>query len=335
MDMRAWQREQIAAPKKKSIPVLTFPSVQLLGITVRELISDADTQAEGMARVAERCDTAAALSMMDLSVEAEAFGSEIRVGDHEVPTVVGHIVDEPEDAEKLAVPSVGAGRTGLYLDAIVKAKARITDRPVLAGVIGPFSLAARLMGVSEAMMNCYEEPEMVEAVMEKATEFAIAYAKAYREAGADGMVMAEPASGLLSPALMEEFSTPYVRRVIESVQDDSFAVIFHNCGGSVVKAPDQIASLGAMGYHFGNSIRLREMLTAMPADVMVCGNVDPAGAFCNGTPEKVRSDTLAVLNDCCEFPNFIPSSGCDIPPTTPWENIDEFFRTVAQFYQDR
>ena len=27
------------------------------------------------------------------------------------------------------------------------------------------------------------------------------------------------------------------------------------------------------------------------------------------------------------------SSGCDIPPATPWENIGEFFRTNEQFYE--
>ncbi len=332
MDMKSWQRAVIAAKAKAAMPVLTFPSVQLMGITVRELIADSETQSQGMALIAARCPTLASLAMMDLSVEAEAFGSEIRVTDNEVPTVIGHIVDEPADADALAVPSVGAGRTGIYLDALARAKTRITDRPVLAGVIGPFSLAARLMGVSETMMNCYEEPEMVETVMEKATAFAIAYAKAYRDIGADGMVMAEPASGLLSPALMETFSTPYVKRVVDAVQTDSFAVIFHNCGGSVVQAAEQIASIGALGYHFGNSIELKDMLTQMPPDVLVMGNVDPSSVLFSGTPERVRAATRAVLEACAGHPNFVPSSGCDIPPTTPWENIDAFFETVTEYY---
>lgn len=332
MNMKQWRLSQIAAAAKKAVPVLTFPSVQLMGITVRELIASAETQARGMALIAGRCDTGASLSMMDLSVEAEAFGSAIRVTDGEVPTVIGHIVGEPEDADRLKVPSVGAGRTGIYIEAIARAKARITDRPVLAGVIGPFSLAARLMGVSEAMMNCYEEPEMVETVMEKATEFAVAYAKAYRDVGADGIVMAEPASGLLSPALMEEFSTPYVKRIVEAVQTDEFAVIFHNCGGSVIKAADQIASIGALGYHFGNSIDLAEMLGKMPSDVLVMGNVDPSGVLFSGTPESVRESTLAVLRAGSAHPNFIPSSGCDVPPAAPWENIDAFFAAVKDFY---
>ena len=71
------------------MPILSFPAVQKLGITVAELISNKDRQAEGMKYVADHTDSAASVSMMDLSVEAECFGAEIRVSDDEVPTVVG------------------------------------------------------------------------------------------------------------------------------------------------------------------------------------------------------------------------------------------------------
>ena len=50
-------------------------------------------------------------------------------------------------------------RTGIYLDAIAEAKKLITDRPVFAGVIGPFSLAGRLVDVTEAMTTRYSWSE--------------------------------------------------------------------------------------------------------------------------------------------------------------------------------
>ena len=50
------------------------------------------------------------------------------------------------------------------------------------------------------------------------------------------------------------------------------------------------------------------------------------------TPEKVREETLAIMDACCGYPNFLISSGCDIPPATPWENLDAFFAAVAEFY---
>lgn len=332
MNMKQWVAEQIAAPVKKSVPVLSFPTTQLLGITVQQLINDSDLQAKGMKAVADRCPTAASVSMMDLSVEAEAFGSEIRVSDDEVPTVVGAILEEPEDAEKLAVPPVGAGRTGLYIEAIGKAVKLITDRPVFAGVIGPYSLAGRLMGMTEIMINCYEEPEMVHTTMEKATQFIIAYIKGFKAAGAHGVVMAEPATGLLSPDLAAEVSMPYVKRIIDEVQDGGFAVIYHNCGNSTTRMLDEIAGLGAMGYHFGNAVEMKDVVEGMPEDVLVMGNVDPAGQFRNGTPESVKAETRKVMEACCGHGNFVISSGCDIPPASSWDNIDAFFQAVDEFY---
>lgn len=135
--------------EKISMPILSFPSVDLTGKTVKELISSSDEQARGMKAIADRCKAAAAVSMMDLSVEAEAFGAEIRYSDNEVPTVSGRVVRGKENAEALRIPKVGDGRTGRYIEAIGKAKKLITDRPVFAGVIGPFSLAGRLMDMTE------------------------------------------------------------------------------------------------------------------------------------------------------------------------------------------
>lgn len=271
--------------------------------------------------------------MMDLSVEAECFGSQIRVTDDEVPTVIGSVVNTMEDAQALQVPQVGAGRTGLYVEAISKALKLITDRPIFAGVIGPYSLAGRLMDMTQIMMNCFDEPEMVHATLEKATEFILAYIKAYKAVGAHGVVIAEPAAGLLSPDLCEEFSSPYVKKIVDAVQDDQFLVIYHNCGNAAVRMVPQLLDIGAAGYHFGNAVSMEEVLEQMPEDVLTMGNIDPVTAFRNGTPASVREDTLGLLNRCAGHKNFVISSGCDIPPASSWENIDAFFAAVEEFYQ--
>ncbi len=332
MNMQAWLKEQMAADKRRAMPILSFPSIQLMGITVKDLIADSDVQAQGMYKIAQRCPTAAAVSMMDLSVEAECFGSQIRFSDDEVPTVIGSVVETPEDAEALKVPAFGAGRTGLYVEAISKALKLITDRPIFAGVIGPFSLTGRLMDMTQVMINCYEEPEMVHATLEKATEFLLNYVKAYKAIGAHGVVIAEPAAGLLSPDFCGEFSSPYVKRIVDAVQDEEFIVIYHNCGDAVNRMVPQILETGAAAYHFGNAVSMEEMLQQMPGDVLTMGNVDPVSAIRNGTPEKVRQDTLAIMEACCKYPNFLISSGCDIPPAAPWANIDAFFAAVEEFY---
>ena len=331
-NMKAWLNEIIASPVKKALPVLSFPAIQLMGITVRDLISDSDRQAEGMAKVAARVKSAASVSLMDLSVEAECFGSTIRFSDEEVPTVTGSIVKTEEDVEKLTVPPVGAGRTGIYIRAMEKAVGKIQDRPVLGGTIGPFSLTGRLMDVTEVMYACYDEPEVVHKVLKKVTGFLTEYALAYKAAGANGVVMAEPLAGVLSPELAEEFSCNYVKKVIDAVQSDDFIVVYHNCGNATPSMTDELAAMGASAYHFGNAVQMEEILKKMPSTVPCLGNVDPAGQFRNGTPESIRKATLELLEKCSKYPNFVISSGCDVPPASKWENIDAFFAAVDEFY---
>jgi len=331
-DMRKWLSDLGAAEKKGAMPILSFPAIQLMGISVKELIADSERQATGMKMVADRVPSIASVSMMDLSVEAENFGSATHVSDNEVPTVTGRIIETEEDADALVVPKVEDGRTGLYVEAIRKACEKITDRPVFAGCIGPYSLAGRLMDVSEIMVNCYDEPDMVHKTMEKTSEFLIQYALAFKAAGAHGVVMAEPLTGLLSPALSAEFSCPYVKKIREAVADDNFLFIYHNCGNNVVQMMDAILTIGADAYHFGNSIDMEDALKAMPSDVIAMGNLDPAGILKDGTPERVYDETIAMLTRLTKYKNYVPSSGCDMPPITPWENIDMFFKAVNDFY---
>lgn len=333
MDMKKWLSDQKAAEQKKAMPILSFPSIQLLNIGVKELISSAQMQAKGMQKIAQRVNAAAAVSMMNLSLEAEAFGSEIRVSDDEVPTVIGRIIHNMEDAKALKVPDARAGRTGIYIDAIKIAAKEIKDRPVFAGIIGPYSLAGRLMDVSEIMIQCYEDPDMVHTALEKVTEFLIKYAQAYKEVGANGVVIAEPLAGILNPQLIEEFSTPYVRKIVDAVQSDDFLVVYHNCGNNTIILLDSILKTGCSAFHFGNAIDMEEMVNKIPADTVVLGNIDPAGQFRYGTPKSIREETLKLLNKCAKHSNFIISSGCDIPPMSKWENIDAFFAAVDEFYK--
>lgn len=121
-------------------------------------------------------------------------------------------------------------------------------------------------------------------------------------------------AGLLTPALAAEFSCAYARRMVEAVQSDGFAVVYHNCGGAVPAMLDDILSTGCMAYHFGNAVSMADILPRMPADTVCMGNIDPAGVLKDGTPDLVYRRTLALLEACGDHANFLLSSGCDIPP---------------------
>lgn len=280
--------------------------------------------------IATETDTLAAVSLMDLSVEAEAFGAKVRFTEDEVPAIVGQLISDEDEANELDVPDLTAGRALLCVEAVRTAKQHITDKPVIAGMIGPYSLAGRLCDVTEIMYLCYDEPETVHTVLDKATQYLIQYGQAMKDAGADGIMMAEPLAGILSPDMAEEFSMPYVKRIIGALQDEDFAVLYHNCGNSVPQMLDSIYQLGAAAYHFGNAVDMAAIMAKTPADVLDMGNIDPAGEFAGGTVESITAATRSLMGKCGGYKNFVPSSGCDIPAHAKWENIHAFFAAVNE-----
>lgn len=328
MNIRELLWEAARSETQRALPILSFPAVQKMDATVGQLVKDAELQAQAMEIVARDTDTLAAVSLMDLSVEAEAFGAQVRFAENEVPAVTGQLVADEDDADALEVPDLEAGRAKICADGVRLAKQRIRTKPVLAGMIGPYSLAGRLMDVTEILYICFDEPETVHKVLEKATAYLIRYGGLLKETGADGIVLAEPLAGILSPDMAEEFSVPYVKRIIEALQDENFGIVYHNCGNSVSSMLEPIFAQGAAAYHFGNAVDMRAVLAAAPEDVLCMGNIDPAGQFAMGTPDSIRAATKALLADCGGCKNFVPSSGCDIPAHAKWENIDAFFEAL-------
>lgn len=332
-DMKKWVDEIRSSKIKKSLPVLSFPGIQLLGITVRDLVGNGNLQSACMIAIAEKYDSLASVSNMDLSVEAEAFGAQILYSDTEVPTVTGSLIQNEDQIDSMIIPEIGIARTGEYIKAIEIASRSINDRPVLAGVIGPFSLGGRLMEITEFMIKSITEPEVVHKILIKVSEFLREYILAFKEAGANGIIMAEPAAGLLSPELCSEFSSFYIKKIIDSVEDDNFLVIYHNCGNTI-PLTDSILSTGAKAIHLGNSVELTQAIKQYPPDKLIFGNLDPSGIFMNGSTETIENETLNLLYEMGKYSNWIISSGCDIPPLTPIQNLDVFFHTVKKYYSN-
>jgi len=208
--------------------------------------------------------------------------------------------------------------------------AAITDKPVLGGCIGPYSLAGRLFDMTEIMMAIYTEPDTINLLLEKCTQFLTEYCRALKNAGADGVIIAEPAAGLLSDDDCRQYSSLYVKQIVDALQDDNFSVILHNCGNTG-HCTQAMLYTGAHGYHFGNAMNMIDALETCPPDVLVMGNLDPVGVFKMSTPEQVKQSAMNLLEKTAGYKNFVLSSGCDVPPNTSLENVEAFYEALEEF----
>lgn len=330
MNMRQWVQDILQSNERRAFPLMAGMGLELMNMRIGEVLRDGMKQASCIKTLASRYPSAASVTIMDLSVEAEAFGSGTSNFDNETPSITGKIVTGMESAQDLEIPSIGDGRTGVCIEAAALSAGEITDRPVFGCHIGPFSLAGRLCGMTEALLSVHMKPEMLHVVLGKCVDFLLKYTRAFRNAGVNGIVIAEPAAGLISPLQCDEFSSRYVKRIVEEVQDDDFMAILHNCGATRRHVASMV-STGAMGLHFGNVVDMKDVLPQIPSRVIALGNLDPAGLLKDGSAEEVRAKSGELLRDMAAYKNFILSSGCDVPRGTPLRNIDLLFKTLSDY----
>ena len=309
---------------------MTHPGIEMCGYTVRQAVTDGTVHAEAVMKLNDRFPADATTAIMDLTVEAEAFGAQVVFEENSIPTVIGRLVSDYESVSALEVPTLDSGRVREYLKADALIAKNITDKPVYAGCVGPFSLAGRLFDLSEMMMAMYIETETVSLLLEKCTAFLVEYVKAIKATGVDGVFVAEPAAGLTSGEDCSAFSSIYVKRMVEAVQDESFTLILHNCGNTG-HCTSAMVETGARGLHFGNKADMVAALESCPQDRLVMGNIDPVGMMKMSSPSELKNAVRELLVRTSEYPNFILSTGCDVPPGVPVDNIRAFYEAVNEY----
>ena len=170
-NVKNWSIRQIKNKIRIAIPIMTHPGIEMIGKRIKDAVQDGDVHAAAIKRVNEIFPTAATTVIMDLTLEAEAFGCQIEFQEDDMPHILGRLVTNTSEIDNLEIPSLSAGRLMQFLKASRLCVERTPNKPVLGGVIGPFSLAGRLYGMSEIMVECYMEPDAVVRLLDKCTQF--------------------------------------------------------------------------------------------------------------------------------------------------------------------
>lgn len=334
MNIKEWMSGILSDNSRRTIPIMTHPGIEMIGKRVIDAVQNGEVHAQAIKALSDTYPLTATTVIMDLTVEAEAFGCRIEFPENDMPHVLGRLVNDAEEIQALQIPSLAAGRLPEYLKANRLTVEAITDKPVFAGVIGPFSLAGRLYDMSEIMIACYIEPDAISVLLEKCTRFITNYCLELKRIGCSGVVIAEPAAGLLSNDDCMQFSSVYIKTIVDAVQDDTFLVTLHNCGNTG-HCTEAMLYTGAWAYHFGNAMNMEQALEKCPEDVLVMGNIDPVGVLKMMSPEQVKSEVTALLEKTARFRNYILSTGCDVPPHVSLENIAAYYEALKEFNKKR
>lgn len=318
-------------PGRLAMPLCAYAGLEITGESVEDFVTVPGSQFKAIMSLADRYRTPVLVTGIDPTVEAEAFGAEVKIPAREAPSIVGRLITDAKDVASLPEPVPGDARTRVPIETAWRLTAEVGDSvPVLGTMLGPFALAARLFGVDEALAAAASDPDTIEVLLDNVTGFLCQYALAFRETGAWGALVVEAPVGRLSPAGVGRFSSPFIKRIIKAAESEDFAIAVMSCHAGLGHLEELTAS-GAGIYNVGPAMDMAAALCKVGPDVVLGGNLDPETVFRKGTTQSAAEATRALLEATRDHKNFYVSSGCDLPPGTPLATLNGFFRAVAEF----
>ena len=89
--------------KRYAIPIMTHPGIELIEKTVKAAVTDGQTHADAIIALSENTPSDAATVIMDLTVEAEAFGAKLHFSENDVPSVAERLLHDRNEVENLRI----------------------------------------------------------------------------------------------------------------------------------------------------------------------------------------------------------------------------------------
>ncbi len=327
-------RGSYAQRRRLVAPLMGFPGVKLAGTTVKLAQQNYAEHFRVLKALVETFNPDVIFPLMDLSVEANALGRYTIFPKEDSATVVkGEFTREDlEMAGKIDICS--DARLLGYVETM-----RLMTSHLPGGIIrgayvtGPYTLAALLMGADEAaiatVMNC----EMLHEICDMTVAKIAQYVQLLVKAGAQLICVLEPSAVMLGPAQFEEYSGSYVRKISSEYSRSDIAFVYHVCGNSMhlieVMASSAVDAISLDSTEAG--VDLLRAATKVQNEIVFIGNLSPTGSILGGHPGEVERETSALLDEMESCPNFVLSTGCDLPQETPHENIEAFMNAGRSY----
>ncbi len=319
----------LSREKRMAAPLVTYPALKLLGANVNQALRDPEIHSEAAKLTLTEFGLDMMLPLMDLTVEAEAMGAGVRMTPTEAPTVVEHLSME----EALAIANLPDPERDARFPNFLRAAELMRSKcpkeiPLGFYLLGPFTLAGQLVGVTTLLKAVRRDPESVSQLVEMCTEVLARYADGLAQRGVDSLVMAEPTAGLISREDYIRFSGNPTAELTSRVPSQW---ILHICGrsGHLV---DLMAQTGVVGVSLDQNVDLLEAAEKVPDEILLVGNYSPVKVAMESA-DVIRQEVRDLLERLSSIPNLIFSTGCDVPMRAPLENVKILAEVAHEFSQ--
>jgi len=316
-------------------PLVGFPGCKLVNTTLKVAQQNHGVHFACVNALVELLQPDIAFMLMDLSVEANALGLPVRFPVDQSSSVEHHPVDNLDELDSLlSINILQDARIQSYIQTIEMMSMGLgKDISKCAYVVGPVTLAGLLETAERVAMDSILAPDRLNKLCSFSTKIIEKYSHAMINAGADIICILEPTASILGPKEFRKFSGCYISHIIESYKYSNVETVYHTCGNTM-HLIEEMASTGVAALSLDSpesGIDMPKAAEMVPENVIIVGNVNPTSVLSYGSVEKVKRVTTELLEQMRPYPNFMLSTGCDLPPETPIENMKAFMQAGRDF----
>lgn len=276
---------------------------------------------EAMARQAMAAHTVLGFDAVKVpfcqTMEAEALGCELKSGgseghpgiDHPAPYTLDDNPIFPEDF-------LSRGRIPELLKAVRILKDELTNEvPVVAGIIGPFTTAAALVGMVPLLKASFKTPKKIVPFLEVGEKAGTTLAKALAEAGADIICCEDMTASpdMMAPKTYKAYELEYQQRQFNSIPVPK---ILHICG-QLDAIADLVVKTGADIISIEPKSSGKLLIEKCGSDILLMGGVDTATTLFSKDAAAVKQACMDSIADGVR----ILAPGCTVSPGTSLENL--------------
>ncbi len=290
-------------------------------LVFNEIHKDSGQMAKAAASTFKLSGLPSAVAPLDMYVEAEALGAQIRMYEHTqyaFPQVAKPLFASTTSLNSSYFESadfIRQGRIPLVCDALRALKEDIGNEAVIGGLIpGPYSLLLFLIEPAGLFAEMKREPNLVMDALFQLSTFLAKVGNAYREAGADFITIHDMGGSpaFIGPAKYAQFVFPAEQDLIAKLPKPCVLSV---CG-NVTKSLSLLNQSGADAISVDQTVDLREARLAL-TDTMLFGNLDPVATLLQGDEAQVTE----AVQRAKEAGVDAVWPGCDLVPSTPIQNI--------------
>lgn len=256
----------------------------------------------------------------------EALGGRIKYRPQGNIDVIEPLLEGVADVERIKIELLNKHLSVTSVRQMIETTYKTAGQEYLVGTAswGPFTLAGQFLGVEKLMSGLYKDKASIHFLMEFASEVCFQYLAPALARGAFILSIAEPtASGdLISLRHFEEFVAPYLAKVNQRLKVLGAITTLHICG-NITDRLSVVPQLGVDVLSVDYKVNLGYAKKILSNKVTLAGNVNPM-LLKDGPKEDIMMVAERCLIEAGEGGNFILMPGCDIPPSTPLENIQTF-----------